>query len=165
MNRIAKFEKVSEMVYLNNYHNGSEIKKILSDLKLPKRATKGSAGYDFFAPFDIDIAPGENMIIPTGIRAKISDGWVLMMFPRSGHGFKYGIKLANTVGIIDADFYRPGKSDGHILIKLENPHPDKHFHVDKGAAFAQGIFVPFGITEDDEVNDERTGGFGSTDKR
>lgn len=160
MNVVAKFEKVSfeefskEINDLNCYN----------DIKLPLRATKGSAGYDFFAPFDFTLKPGETIKVPTGIRVKIIDGWFLGIYPRSGLGFKYRLQLNNTVGIIDSDYYY-ALNEGHIFIKITNDsNEDKTLVVKKGEAFAQGIFMPFGITEDDEVSTVRTGGMGSTTK-
>lgn len=154
MNKIALFEKVSrEQFTLDGYN----------ELKLPRRATAGSAGYDFFAPYDITLNPGESAKIPTGIRVKMEDGWVLMLFPRSGLGFKYRVQLDNTVGIIDKDYY-DSDNEGHIFIKITNDSKDgKSVNISRGAAFAQGIFVPFGITIDDDANGIRNGGFGSTD--
>lgn len=178
MNRIAKFEKVSyeqfkkdcldtfpvwkEEVHID-YVN-KLIQDIYNNIKLPKRATSGSAGYDFYIPYSLEIGVDENIKIPTGIRCKIEDGWVLKAYPRSGHGFKYGVHLSNTVGIIDADFY-DSDNEGHIFIKLINDSKiAKPIKLNKGDAFCQGIFVPFGITIDDDVTEIRNGGFGSTDK-
>ena len=167
MNRIAVFQKISEQEffkYINEEASGmlESADKIYEDIKLPKRATIGSAGYDFFAPFDFALAPGGTIKIPTGIRARINDGWVLMMFPRSGLGFKYRLQLNNTVGIIDSDYFF-SDNEGHIMAKMTNCG-DKILIVKKGQGFAQGVFVPFGITEDDNVTDIRNGGFGSTTK-
>ena len=128
--------------------------------ELPRRATAGSAGYDFFSPLDFDLAPGETILVPTGARARIDAGWVLMLFPRSGLGFKYRLQLNNTVGIVDADYFG-ARNEGHIFIKLTNAG-DRPLAVGAGEAFAQGVFVPFGLTEDDDAAGERTGGFGST---
>lgn len=153
MERIARFEKVSPGQYA-----GAE----LNEIKLPKRATAGSAGYDFFAPRDFTLPAGGEIIIETGVRVKISEGWFLMLLPRSGSGFKYGVRLANTAGIIDSDYYN-ADNEGHIKIKLTGGSRD--FAVKKGEAFAQGIFVPYGITVDDDCTEERRGGFGSTDKK
>ena len=131
-------------------------------IKLPKRATKGSAGYDFYAPFDFTLKPGETIKIPTGIRCKMEEGWVLKIYPRSGLGFKYRLQLNNTVGIIDSDYYY-SDNEGHIMIKITNDsNENKTVEVQKGQGFAQGIFVEFGITYDDDTTDERNGGFGST---
>lgn len=157
--RISKFSKVSVGQYLldgNGDGNGNE----WSEIKLPKRATTGSAGYDFYAPFDFTLRPGESIKIPTGIRCKIKGNWVLKLYPRSGHGFKYLVKLANTVGIIDSDYYN-SDNEGHIMVKLVNTG-DKDLVVNKGDAFCQGIFSEYGLTVDDEVDGIRNGGFGST---
>ena len=86
---------------------------------MPERATVGSAGYDFFSPIDFALAPGETIKIPTGIRAKIDDGWVLKIYPRSGLGFKFRLQLNNTVGIIDSDYFY-SDNEGHIMAKITN---------------------------------------------
>ena len=135
------------------------------NLKLPRRATKGSAGYDFFAPFAFTLAPGETIKIPTGIRAEMQEDWVLQIYPRSGLGFKYRLQMNNTVGIIDSDYFF-SDNEGHIFVKLTNDtKEDKTVELAEGAGFAQGIFLPFGITEDDDCTEARNGGFGSTDSR
>ncbi|MDO4618483.1 MAG: dUTP diphosphatase [Clostridia bacterium] len=160
MERIAKFYKVSE----NNYLSARDNKAEYDEVKLPRRATKGSAGYDFYAPFDFSLKSGETIKIPTGIRAKIAEGWVLMLYPRSSMGFKYRLQLDNTVGVIDSDYYY-SDNEGHIFIKITNDSKDgKTLKVKKGDAFAQGVFMPFGITEDDDVSEVRNGGIGSTSK-
>lgn len=158
MKRIAKFEKVSLNQYLLD-----GTKEDYEQITLPRRATSGSAGYDFFAPFDFSLTSGETIKIPTGIRAKIEDGWVLKIYPRSSLGFKYRLSLNNTVGIIDSDYYF-ADNEGHIFIKMTNCG-DKPLSIEKGKAFAQGIFLEYGITYDDEVSASRTGGMGSTDKK
>ena len=165
MKRIAKFEKVSYNRFIADYEKPEEISSaVYNDLKLPKRATKGSAGYDFYAPEDIVLNPGETIKIPTGIRCKMEDGWVLKIYPRSGLGFKFRLQLNNTVGIIDSDYYN-SDNEGHIMIKVTNDSNEgKTVNVKKGDGFAQGIFVEYGITFDDDVEDERNGGFGSTTK-
>ena len=158
MKRIAQFFKVSEKEF-NKSENAGDYAEII----LPKRATSGSAGYDFFAPKDFSLAPGETAKIATGIRVKIDEGWVLKIYPRSSLGFKYRLLLDNTVGIIDSDYYN-ADNEGHIFIKMTNCG-NKDLSVEKGKAFAQGVFVEYGITVDDECDAERTGGFGSTDKK
>ncbi len=161
MKRIAKFEKVS----LKQFKEGCErvdAEKIYEGIKLPKRATAGSAGYDFFAPFDIELKPGETAKVPTGIRVLIEDGWVLKIYPRSGLGFKYRLQLNNTVGIIDSD-YSSSDNEGHIFIKVTNDSNEgKTLTIPAGTGFAQGIFVEYGITVDDDAAGVRNGGFGST---
>ena len=169
MYKIAKFEKVSfsqfEKDWKNCFPESTNVKEIYDAIKLPKRATAGSAGYDFYAPDDVTLKQGRSILIPTGIRAQISDGWVLSIYPRSGLGFKHRVQLDNTVGIIDADYYG-ADNEGHIMIKLScDAHDDGHsVSLKKGDGFAQGIFTPFGVTLDDEASEKRTGGFGSTSK-
>lgn len=161
MKRIATFEKVSAEQFCSDC-GGKNVLSAFDRIKKPARATAGSAGYDFFTPFDIELAPGESVKIPTGIRARIDDGWVLKIYPRSGLGFKYRLQLANTVGIIDSDYYG-SENEGHIQIKLTNDSRDgKALSLKEGQAFCQGIFVEYGITTDDEAEAARNGGFGST---
>ena len=156
MEKIAKFYKVSKPEYLKS---GTE--EAYNGIILPTRATKGSAGYDFFATETFSLMPKETVKIATGVRAEIKEGWVLMIFPRSGLGFKYRLTLDNTVGVIDSDYFN-ADNEGHIFIKMTNCG-DKPLTVEKGKAFAQGVFLPFGITVDDSSDKERTGGMGSTD--
>lgn len=147
----------------SNYENG--IKEVYDNIKLPKRATTGSAGYDFFAPFEMELSVGEEVKIPTGIRVTMHDGWVLKMYPRSGLGFKYRLQLDNTVGIIDSDYYF-SDNEGHIFAKITNDSKKgKDLVVKADEGFLQGIFIPFGITFDDNTTESRNGGFGSTDKK
>lgn len=161
MKKIAKFEKVSLAQFKQGYP-GADAEAVYEAIKLPKRATAGSAGYDFYAPFDIELAPGETVKVPTGIRAKIAEGWVLSLYPRSGLGFKFRLQLDNTVGIIDSDYYN-SDNEGHIFAKLTNcSNEGKTVTIAAGTGFIQGIFTEFGITEDDEADGVRNGGFGST---
>lgn len=159
MNIVGKFEKVS----LEEWQKETNI-ELYNEIKLPQRATKGSAGYDFYSPIDFTLNPQEAIKVPTGIRVKIEDGWFLSIFPRSSLGFKYRLRLNNTVGIIDSDYYH-ALNEGHIFIKITNESTDKVVIIKKGEAFAQGIFIPFGITEDDDVETVRTGGMGSTNQK
>ena len=104
MQRIARFERVSEAQFAQDaaaFAPGASYAAV----KLPRRATAGSAGYDFCAPVDFTLAPGEEITVPTGIRAWMQPGWVLVCCPRSGLGFKFRLQLNNTVGIIDSDYY------------------------------------------------------------
>jgi len=164
--RIARFYKVSKEQYLKSFDNknNEEILSIYDDILLPKRATKGSAGYDFFAPFDIVLAPGETIKVPTGIRVSMEENYVLKLYPRSGLGFKYRLQLNNTVGIIDSDYYY-SDNEGHIFAKITNDSNEgKTLEIKKGQGFMQGIFVEYGITLDDDTVEVRNGGFGSTTK-
>jgi len=160
MKKVAKFEKISFSQFsscLPLFENFD-----YNSIKLPSRATLGSAGYDFFLPYDIIIKPGQNILIPTGVRCKLDEGYVLQLYPRSGLGFKYGLQLMNTVGIIDSDYYY-ALNEGHIMAKLVNTG-DKEVYLEKGTAFMQGIFTEFFITKDDFTEGVRVGGFGSTTK-
>lgn len=167
MKRIAKFEKVSFEQFESGFDGEftlEEIKEMYVNLQLPKRATKGSAGYDFYAPFDITLNPGQTIKIPTGIRASMEDGWVLKLYPRSGLGFKFRLQLNNTVGIIDSDYYH-SSNEGHIFAKITNDSNEgKVVEIKKNTGFIQGIFLEYGITYDDMVEEIRDGGFGSTTK-
>ncbi len=168
MKKIAQFLKVSEENFVNSVkedfpmYTEAEIRKMYEDIKLPARATRGSAGYDFYAPFDFQLSPGETIKIPTGIRVRMEENWVLHIYPRSGLGFKYRLQLNNTVGIIDSDYFN-SDNEGHMFIKLTNASNEgKTLEVAKGSGFAQGIFLEYGITVDDSAEGVRNGGFGST---
>lgn len=172
MKKIAKFKKVSftqfyeamKTEFGDTYIDGDILFHAINHqyeyLKLPRRSTTGSSGYDFFSPISFRLAPGKSIKIPTGIRAIIDDGWWLMFAPRSGHGFKYFIRMANIPPVIDAD-YAYSDNEGHIYIKLRN-EGDELMEIKAGDAFAQGIFLPFGITYDDDADGVRNGGLGST---
>ena len=122
------------------------------------------AADDFFAPEGFTLKPGEGTKILTGIRARMDEGWVLKLYPRSGLGFKFRMQFNNTVGIIDSDYYG-SDNEGHIQAKITNDSREgKTMEVAAGTGFAQGIFVEYGITVDDDVTDVRNGGFGSTTK-
>jgi len=169
MKRIAKFEKVSEKQFIDAIMEDcalskEEALKTYATLALPKRATAGSAGYDFYTPIKIEMKPGETIKFPTGIRVRMEQNWVLKCYPRSGLGFKFRLQLNNTVGIIDSDYYY-SDNEGHIFVKLTNDSNEgKTVSLEQGAGFMQGIFVEYGITEDDDVSEVRNGGFGSTSK-
>ncbi|MBQ8327276.1 MAG: deoxyuridine 5'-triphosphate nucleotidohydrolase [Lachnospiraceae bacterium] len=170
MKRIAQFEKVSKERFMADFkdsfneYSEDEIAAIYDGMALPKRATSGSAGYDFYTPITINLEPGETVKIPTGIRVKMEDGWVLKLYPRSGLGFKYRLQLNNTVGIIDSDYYY-SDNEGHIFAKITNDSNEgKYLRIEEKTGFMQGIFVEYGITFDDEVDTIRNGGFGSTTK-
>lgn len=166
--RIARFEKVSFGQFKEGFTDSfgetaeQRIREVYDSLKLPQRATMGSAGYDFFSPVDVVLEPGETVKIPTGIRAWMEESWVLQCYPRSGLGFKYRLQLNNTVGIIDSDYY-DSDNEGHIFAKLTNDTKEgKTVQIKAGTGFMQGVFMEYGITFDDEVTEFRNGGFGST---
>lgn len=174
MKKIAQFEKVSldqfRKGWLDTFYPGrqadeallSEIAGIYENIRLPRRATRGSAGYDFFSPAAFTLKPGQSIKIPTGVRVRIDEGWVLQCYPRSGLGFKYRLQLDNTVGIIDSDYYQAA-NEGHIFCKLTNDSRDgRTVTIEAGTGFMQGIFTEYGITVDDDSDRIRSGGFGST---
>lgn len=166
--RVAMFERVSFGQFREGFEDcfgksdEVKIKTVYDNLKFPVRATAGSAGYDFFAPVDIMLKPGETVKLPTGIRVRMEPDWVLSCYPRSGLGFKYRLQLNNTVGIIDSDYYN-SDNEGHIFAKLTNDTKEgKTVQIEAGNGFMQGIFMEYGITFDDHVTESRNGGFGST---
>lgn len=164
-----KFEKVSYEQFkedLKEHYNNcneDEIKCIYDNIQLPQRATKGSAGYDFKAPYNILLEKNQEYIIPTGIRVKMPNDIVLKIYPRSGLGFKFRLQLNNTVGIIDSDYYY-SDNEGHILIKISYTSGEYHLPIKQGQGIAQGVFGEYITTEDDVAEGIRNGGFGSTTK-
>jgi len=162
MRTAAKFEKVSKKQFLSAVDR-SDAEQCYEDIVLPTRATKASAGYDFFAPYDFSLASGETVTVATGVRALMPQDWVLLIYPRSGLGFKYRLRLDNTVGVIDAD-YADSDNEGHIFVRVTNEGPRQLF-VEKGKGFAQGVFTRYLLTEDDAAQGVRNGGLGSTDQK
>ncbi|MBQ8933724.1 MAG: deoxyuridine 5'-triphosphate nucleotidohydrolase [Lachnospiraceae bacterium] len=169
MERIAKFQKVSLDRWKRDIQDifggsisGEEAEKLWEQIRLPKRATAGSAGYDICTPVDICLKPGESMKIPTGIRAGMRQDYCLFIVPRSGLGSRYRFQLNNTTGVIDSDYFF-SDNEGHIFVPMINDSREgKVLELKAGSAFVQGIFCPFGITEDDDAEGTRNGGFGST---
>ena len=168
MKRIAKFYKVSKERFKEDLDKAvpgftdAEIDELYDQVKLPARATKGSAGYDFYSPMTFNISPGRELLIPTGIRVEMEEDWVLMLYPRSGLGFKYRLQLNNTVGIIDSDYFY-AENEGHIMVRITNDSKvGMELRVDRGMGFIQGVFLEYGLTIDDATDTVRTGGFGST---
>lgn len=154
---IARFEHISPAQYAKD----APVDALpLTELTLPCRATAGSAGYDFISTVETVMQPGETALIPTGIRAAMEPGWVLLLFPRSSLGFKHNVRLANTVGVIDSDYYHAA-NEGHIMVKLYNggDHP---VTIARGERFCQGVFLPHGLAQEETVTTDRQGGFGST---
>ena len=163
---IARFDHVSAAQYAADQTLPDALP--VTDIPLPRRATAGSAGYDFICTADVTLHPGDAVTIPTGVRCEMQPGWVLMLFPRSGLGFKHQVRLANTVGVIDADYFRAA-NEGHIMVRLTcgmSPCAmDSHdVTIKKGERFCQGVFLPHGLAEEDGAFADRTGGFGSTGK-
>ncbi len=158
---MRKFEKISYPEFVKVFGDN---KTLYDDYMLPKRGTKYSAGYDFFAIKDFVIKPGEIIKIPTGYKATFECDEMLLLVVRSSIGFKYNVRLTNQVGIIESDYYNNQDNEGHMWVCLQN-HGDKDFTLNKGDAYVQGIFVKFLTTIDDDVDTSRTGGIGSTNKK
>ncbi len=165
--KMNKFEKVSIEKFKKDFSLVGwfdETESMYKSLKLPQRATKYSAGYDIFAPFNIEIKPRQTALIPTGIRVILDEDKFLGIYPRSGLGFKYKMQLYNSTGIIDSD-YAYSDNEGHIWCKFYNDSPDgKTIIIKQGEAMCQGVIQQYFVTEDDRANGVRNGGFGSTNK-
>lgn len=160
-----QFEKDIGNITVRHDHDDWEVEDMYNYLKMPRRATASSAGYDFYMPCKIWIEPKNSVVIPTGIKVELDKSKVLEIYPRSGLGFKHGIRLMNTVGIIDADYYNNENNEGHIMIKLYNPS-ENTIELAAGSAFAQGIIKEYFLVDDDEPKTKtRVGGMGSTDAK
>lgn len=162
---ITEFQKISFQQFQKDaIQNGftQDLEIAYSQIHCPQRATIGSAGYDFYLPFDLVLSPGESRIIPTGIRCKMNTELVLQIYPRSSLGFKYRLQLDNTVGIIDSDYY-DAINEGHIMIKVTNCTLEgKKVSLPKQTGFAQGLFLQYFKVKNDDIKEKRTGGIGST---
>ena len=164
---MIQFEKVSfeqfhkdYLKYVDKDAKLSEVQDVYDHIKLPQRSTANAAGYDFYIPYEFSIKNGAHLI--TGIRAHMSHEWVLMLYPRSSLGIKHGISLANTTGVIDADYY-DADNEGHIHVVLTSFGKDKQTF-EAGERVVQGVFLQYGIVDDDHTETKRTGGMGSTGK-
>lgn len=148
------FEKISYDQFKNDLNLDE---KTYNSYELPTRSTQKSAGYDFKSIIDFEIKPGEIKKIPTGIKANMNDGEVLILVVRSSMGFKYNIRLCNQVGVIDADYYNNEKNEGHIYVALQN-EGNEVYKVKSGESFCQGLFINY-LTVDNEkmVDNKRTG--------
>ncbi|MBR2801817.1 MAG: deoxyuridine 5'-triphosphate nucleotidohydrolase [Erysipelotrichaceae bacterium] len=168
MNSIARFEKVSFGQFQKDsgknlpWLSEEEVKEAYERIALPKRASVSSAGYDFVTPYKFSLKENEMILLPSGIRANIDSAFVLTIVPRSSLGVKYRLMLANTVGIIDADYYGAA-NEGHIQIALVN-RGTAEVTLEAGERIVQGIFLPYFTAEEETVADIRTGGFGSSGK-
>lgn len=155
---MRKFEIISEEQWNKDIGDAGSRENHLK----PHRSTKYSAGYDFISPVEMIVRGHGTAKIPTGIKVKMEDDEVLMIYPRSSIGFKTNIRLSNSTGIIDSDYYNNPDNEGHILIKFFNP-TDDDYQINIGDKIAQGIFTKYLIVEDEEdVDIKRAGGIGST---
>ncbi|MEG1528250.1 MAG: deoxyuridine 5'-triphosphate nucleotidohydrolase [Clostridia bacterium] len=152
---VAKFSLVSRLQFSKdggkNYDN----------LIIPRRATTNSAGYDFFASCDIVLGKNQKVFVPSGIRVKLKSNYMLLLLPKSGLGAKFDLKLANTVGLIDADYFN-ADNQGHIIVALCNG--EQELTIKQGQAFVQGVIVRYYKAQESNVKTKRKGGFGSTQK-
>lgn len=166
-----KFFKISEKQFTTDFASYTNSNSNLYDenvnhnnIKLPKRATTGSAGYDFYSPVGFTLAPGKSIKIPTGIRVRLNSDNVLLIFPRSSLGFKYKLKIDNTVGVIDSDYFN-SDNEGHIWVSMTNMSSDKTLKINKGDAICQGLILTYGKVVDDDADGIRNGGMGSTNNK
>ncbi len=166
MQRVAKFKKVSFDQFVKDSkkllydYDQEELAHIYASIKLPQRATSGSAGYDFYTPYSIVLHPHDKIVIPSGIRCEIDSGYMMLGVVRSSIGIKHDVNLSNTCMVLDGDYFF-AENEGHIMIALRNM---KNYTVrfEAGERIMQGVFLPYGITYDDSVETKRTGGIGST---
>ena len=144
---MAKFEKVSR----------------IDDVKLPERATKNSAGYDFFAPEDVTLPAKTLTRVMTGVKCELSPYMVLILANRSSNPSKKSLFLANGVGIVDADYYDNSDNEGEIGFEFYN-NSEEDVVISKNEKIGQGIITTYFRVEGDNVTGSRVGGFGSTGK-
>lgn len=170
---VAKFYKVSFEQFLkdwvdtfdldiNKEETVVETRKVWDSIQLPKRATKGSAGHDISIPFDAFVEPNETLKIPTGIKCKMDENYVMLIFPRSSLGIKKNMYITNTIPVIDSDYFE-ADNEGHIFLCIKNGG-DKVLELKQGDNIVQAVFLPYGTTDDNEILSKRTGGIGSTTK-
>ena len=159
---MRKFEKISFKQFKKDVSND---RKLYDSIELPKRSTNHSAGYDIKSIESGIIKPGEAKVFKTGVKVSMNPDEVFFIITRSSMGFKYNVTLANSVGVIDSDFYNNEDNEGHFAIKLIN-HGEKDYVVNVGDRIGQGIFVKYLTVDDEEVIDKkRKGGIGSTNKK
>ena len=158
---MRKFEKISFEQFKKDI---SDDEKLYESYSLPKRSTKNSAGYDIASLEEYILKPGEAHIFVTGLKVTMNSDEVLYLYGRSSFGYKYNITLANSVGVIDSDFYNNIDNEGHFKVKLIN-HGEKEVKINIGDRIAQGVFMKYLIVDnEEEIIKERKGGLGSTDK-
>ena len=159
---MRKFERISFNQFKKDV---SDDKKLYESIELPKRSTTNSAGYDIRSIEEGIIEPSKAMRFKTGVKVSMNDDEVFYIYSRSSFGYKYNVTMANSVGVIDADYYNNEDNEGHFSICLIN-HGDKPLEVKIGDRIAQGVFMKYLIVDDEEkVDKKRKGGFGSTNKK
>lgn len=165
--RVRGFEKVGKDFKKNKSKFKDEKGKIFlfdKDIKLPTRSDKGSSGYDFYSPIDVDVLPGHDVLIWTDVKAYMQEDEELCVIIRSSMAIKHGIVLANQEGKIDSSYYSNPANDGNIGICLRNTS-GRTYTIKEGERIAQGTFRKYLLADDDKpVNEERSGGIGSSGK-
>lgn len=158
-----RFEKVDyEFFKKDSINNGFEpTEDIFNKIPIPERKTAGAAAYDFVTPYDLELYPDERKIVPTGIKAQMGDGEMLLLTVRSSVGIRGGVVMSNTIGVIDSDFYSNPDDDGDIKLPLWNSS-SKRVQYKAGDRIVQGFFINFLKVDGDSASAERTGGTGST---
>lgn len=149
------FEKISFEQFKKDI---GDDKDQYDNLKLPSRGTKYAAGYDFHAPYDYTLKPGDILKVPTGIKCNMENDDVLLLLDRSSMGFKYNVRFCNQVGVIDKDYYNNSDNEGHIWIRIQN-EGDQDYVVKKGDRMCQGLFIKYLLVDnddDDEYTDRRS---------
>jgi len=154
------FEKISFKQFKDDVVEDFDV---YNSYVLPKRGSKNSAGYDFFALSDMILHPGEIKRIPTGYKANFISDEVLLLVVRSSMGFKYNVRMCNQVGVIDSDYYNNESNEGHIWVALKNEGTNDYI-IKKGEAYCQGIFMKYLTVDNDDTDNIRHGGIGSTNK-
>jgi dUTP pyrophosphatase len=164
-----KFSKVSLQEWMTkkpSWHSEYDWETFYNEIKLPKRSTTGSSGYDFFLPYPVWFKPWVEETIPTGIKANMNEENELLIFPRSSLGFKYCLRPVNLIPKIDSDFYNNPDNEGHIMIRMRVEKDMMNaIQLAQGSAFCQGSFYEYLTTVDDEAEGVRQGGVGSTDEK
>jgi len=171
MKKVAEFYKVSfnqfkkdfQSIFPENKISEQELKEMYENIKLPARATTGSAGYDFYLPFPINLKAGEQLTVPTGIRFQCKQNYAMLFMSKSGLGSKSRLQLNTAISLIDSDYYY-SDNEGHILARIihDTREKDQVLSLPAGKSFLQGVFIEFGITKSDKAKGIRNGGFGST---
>lgn len=153
---MRRFEYVNRIL-----SNGVE--NLTPKFELPKRNTEKSAGYDFICPEDVILKPKEICYIKTGVKAYFQDDEMLVLANRSSNPKKKGLILINGIGIIDTDYVDNPDNEGEIAFAFMNMR-DEEIEIKAGEKLGQGIFMKYGIIDNDNAQGNRNGGFGSTGK-
>lgn len=161
---ISKRTRGFELVSKEEYEK-TDAELPYEELVLPKRSTVKAGGYDVISTKTFTLKVGETITVPTGFKAYMQDGEILMLAPRSGVGFKYQIQLANTIGVGDGDYYNCEGNEGHYFVRLVN-RGTKDWEVKAGDRIVQAMFMPILLADGDDFKsgEIRKNGFGSTGK-